>query len=348
MKDIKQKALTLFLIAMFGLGSTFLLAQEVLFDDVNNHHPGRTEWSYLLDTLSSYATVHYVADEGWSNIMDMDMVWIFSPHYSYDTATKLLMQDYVRGGGVIFIGDLSQTGYSALNNLLLDTGWETTMAIVPSGQYLTWSCVLELAPLTNGIVTTHHSSARIISCGENSFALALGNCIDSKPVVAISYPFSSVDNCSSFVLLFTGAHSWENECMIRSEHFRLAKNILFCAAGLPGYELEPCATPEIPDDFYGHGCLRYPNPFTPNNDAINDFIQFAFDNIGQSEGTIYIYNIHGHEVKQIPIPTGAGAKEAAQWDGCDNNGNDLPQGLYVYIIESGGEIVCEGTTVIAR
>jgi len=103
---------------------------------------------------------------------------------------------------------------------------------------------------------------------------------------------------------------------------------------------------QIPCDY--DYCSRFPNPFTPNSDDINDFTQFEFDNMGNSEGTIYIYNIHGHEVRQIDVPAGANAKTAAQWHGADNNGNPLPQGLYIYVIESGGEIVCEGTVTLAR
>jgi hypothetical protein len=58
--------------------------------------------------------------------------------------------------------------------------------------------------------------------------------------------------------------------------------------------------------------------------------------------------MHGHEVRKINIPTGANAKAAAKWDGKDNNGNAVTQGLFIYTIESGGEVVCEGTITIAR
>ncbi len=95
-------------------------------------------------------------------------------------------------------------------------------------------------------------------------------------------------------------------------------------------------------------CKREPNPFTPNFDMINDFVQFTFDSLGYVEATIRIFNIYGHEVRKISVPVGRDAKEAARWDGKDKNGNALKQGVYPFTIESSGRIICEGTATIAR
>jgi hypothetical protein len=67
-----------------------------------------------------------------------------------------------------------------------------------------------------------------------------------------------------------------------------------------------------------------------------------------SPGLIYIFDVQNKMVKEITIPKGVGAKEFAIWDGSDSNNDPLPQGLYIYLIKSGGEVVCNGTVTIAR
>ncbi len=95
-------------------------------------------------------------------------------------------------------------------------------------------------------------------------------------------------------------------------------------------------------------CDKYPNLFTPNADGINDYTQFEFDRIGYSEAKISIFDIRGIQVCAIHVPSGSSAKQSARWDGCDDNGKPLPHGLYLYVIESEGKIVCEGTITLAR
>ncbi|MCD6594443.1 gliding motility-associated C-terminal domain-containing protein [bacterium] len=91
-----------------------------------------------------------------------------------------------------------------------------------------------------------------------------------------------------------------------------------------------------------------PNPFTPNNDEQNDCCRFTFPGLVYEVGHIYIYDIFGICVRKIVVQTGARAKELSRWDGLDENKRSLPQGLYIYVIEVDGEIVCEGTITIAR
>ena len=98
----------------------------------------------------------------------------------------------------------------------------------------------------------------------------------------------------------------------------------------------------------GSGCSRVPNPFTPNSDRQNDRCQFTFPGLVYEVGHIYIYDILGNLVRRIDVPKGEYAKDYAVWNGCDSNGKPLPQGVYVYVIEVGGEVVCEGTVTIAR
>ncbi len=125
-----------------------------------------------------------------------------------------------------------------------------------------------------------------------------------------------------------------------------AKNIFLSATNFPGYEIQNCKKPIFIDDLYN--CIFFPNPFTPNSDGMNDYVQFDFMSLSFLPANIYIYDVHSVLVRQISVPAGADAKRSARWDGLDNNGKPLPQGLYIYVIEVDGEIVCKGTVTIAR
>ena len=48
------------------------------------------------------------------------------------------------------------------------------------------------------------------------------------------------------------------------------------------------------------------------------------------------------------MPSGRDAKEVAKWYGKNDDGQFLPEGLYLYVIEVENEVVCDGTVVIAR
>ena len=97
-----------------------------------------------------------------------------------------------------------------------------------------------------------------------------------------------------------------------------------------------------------HRCERFPNPITPNFDAINDFAQFEFDGIFVKPAQIHIFDIHGHRIRTINVPAGLSAKQHARWNGTDDGGNPVPEGVYIYTIEVASEIVCEGTVTVAR
>jgi len=97
-----------------------------------------------------------------------------------------------------------------------------------------------------------------------------------------------------------------------------------------------------------YSCGRMPNPFTPNDDEFNEYCQFYFPGLIYEEGKIYIYDIHGVLVNEIHVPGDSEAKRNSRWFGMEKNGGKLPQGIYLYLIEVNGEIVCDGTVTIAR
>jgi len=96
------------------------------------------------------------------------------------------------------------------------------------------------------------------------------------------------------------------------------------------------------------GCNALPNPFTPNDDGFNDYAQFTYPDMFRENGDIYIFNLHSVELKHLQIEPGRNCKIASRWDGTDKNNRSLSNGVYIYVIEVNGEIVCEGTITIAR
>ena len=119
---------------------------------------------------------------------------------------------------------------------------------------------------------------------------------------------------------------------------------MFCiAAKVPGFEFNPCDFVDSVQE-----CYSFPNPITPNADNINDYVQFHFGEIFVKPARIHIFGIHGHEIRTIDVPAGLSAKQHARWDGTDDGGNPVPEGVYIYTIEVADEIVCEGTITIAR
>jgi len=232
-----------YILLAFSILCSPLFAQDVLFDDVNNCH-SRGIWVYLLDTLSAHgANIHYVADEGWANLNDMDMVWLECPTVSYSAGIKTALQNFARDGGKIVIGEVFHRG-SALNDLLTDPGWQTTLSILDATTSYIIDYFYPFSPFTDGVTQLDLSGPAVISCGEHAYPFAFGDAYYSQPVAAISYPFVHEANCSTFIVLVTGTHSWETYFSIVADNYRFASNILLCAAGIPGFEIDGCETPE--------------------------------------------------------------------------------------------------------
>ncbi|RKZ26396.1 hypothetical protein DRQ26_04480, partial [bacterium] len=122
---------------------------------------------------------------------------------------------------------------------------------------------------------------------------------------------------------------------------RLCDTPDWCAPNCADFRWFFCLVPQ-------ENCARTPNPFTPNGDGKNDFAQFLFPDIGYQNAKIYIYDLRNILVKKIDVPAGDRAKVLSRWYGYDNSGAPVPEGLYLYIIETNDEIVCDGTTTLAR
>ena len=72
---------------------------------------------------------------------------------------------------------------------------------------------------------------------------------------------------------------------------------------------------------------NYPNPFNPTTT-----IEYTLGST--SDVQLDIYNISGQKVKTLTNATQAAGSYRANWDGTDNNGNDVTSGAYIYSLST--------------
>ena len=97
-------------------------------------------------------------------------------------------------------------------------------------------------------------------------------------------------------------------------------------------------------------CLVVPNPFSPTGDNINEIAIFDWPNMTTEGATIYIFTIRNVLVRsyELSVQTNYEDVIGRAWDGRDKNGLLMPQGLYLYVVESNGRVVCNGTITLLR
>jgi gliding motility-associated-like protein len=83
-----------------------------------------------------------------------------------------------------------------------------------------------------------------------------------------------------------------------------------------------------------------PNPFTPNSDGFNDFVTFNVQGLLESGGEVIIYNFRGRKVRELSGEN--------RWDGKSDNGEDLPFGMYLYIVKVDGKVKASGSLTLIR
>ncbi len=88
----------------------------------------------------------------------------------------------------------------------------------------------------------------------------------------------------------------------------------------------------------------WPRIFTPNNDGLNDVVQFQYDNPNTKGIVCRIFDIRGALVRQLDI----GQTETSfTWDGKDEKGKVALSGVYIYQLEGEGKVV-NGTVILAK
>ncbi len=93
-------------------------------------------------------------------------------------------------------------------------------------------------------------------------------------------------------------------------------------------------------------CHAGPHPFTPPPpaDGFNDEVIFDYPGRFDVDALIKIYDMRG----RLMIEIGPGPSKIYKWDGYDFNGAASRPGVYTYVVEVGGEVICSGTVVLAR
>jgi len=88
----------------------------------------------------------------------------------------------------------------------------------------------------------------------------------------------------------------------------------------------------------------YPRIFTPNNDGLNDVVNFEYANPNEKGVVCRIFDIRGALVRQLDI----GQTETSfTWDGKDEKGKVAPSGVYIYQLEGEGKVI-NGTVILAK
>ena len=93
-----------------------------------------------------------------------------------------------------------------------------------------------------------------------------------------------------------------------------------------------------------HTISVLPNPFTPNNDGYNDFVEFEFPGMLTDPSDVFIFNVSGREVMKLSTPTG----NRFRWYGVDDGNRSLEPGVYIYLIRVNGKNISNGTVTLMR
>lgn len=83
-----------------------------------------------------------------------------------------------------------------------------------------------------------------------------------------------------------------------------------------------------------------PNPFTPNNDGVNDTVSIITNLPTTDEVSLSIFNRYGDLIYKT-------SSAELVWDGRDNSGSPMVSGVYIYQIEYSG-IIHNGTLTLVK
>ncbi len=97
-------------------------------------------------------------------------------------------------------------------------------------------------------------------------------------------------------------------------------------------------------------CAVFPNPFTPNADGTNDFAAIKYPYLYSEPATVYFFDLRSVLIREMQIapPEFFEFERLPTWDGRDDHGELVEQGLYIYMIKQAGRIICSGTVLLLR
>ncbi|OQX89362.1 MAG: hypothetical protein B6D65_03610 [candidate division Zixibacteria bacterium 4484_93] len=97
-------------------------------------------------------------------------------------------------------------------------------------------------------------------------------------------------------------------------------------------------------------CSVHPNPFSPNGDGYNEIVVFGYPFMFSEEGKISVYNLRNMLIWECTVPPQTDFSNFLErsWNGYDKYKRPVPEGLYIYVIEVEGKVVCNGTITLVR
>ncbi|MBN1998007.1 gliding motility-associated C-terminal domain-containing protein [candidate division KSB1 bacterium] len=87
-----------------------------------------------------------------------------------------------------------------------------------------------------------------------------------------------------------------------------------------------------------------PNPFTPNGDGYNDYVEFLIPDVNTHSIDVFIFSMSGRRVRRITNLAG----NSLIWNGLDEGRNTLEPGTFIYLIKSDSDHIAEGTITLMR
>ncbi len=96
-------------------------------------------------------------------------------------------------------------------------------------------------------------------------------------------------------------------------------------------------------------CFVHPQPFSPNDDGINEYGKFEYPEMSEDQGVLYIYDMDNKLVREMRNGDDLESDDGTiYWNGADDEGMVADNGIYLYLIKVDGEIVCKGTVYLAK
>ncbi|MCD6300124.1 MAG: hypothetical protein J7L78_03010, partial [Dehalococcoidales bacterium] len=77
---------------------------------------------------------------------------------------------------------------------------------------------------------------------------------------------------------------------------------------------------------------------------------FGYPFMFSEEGKISVYNLRNMLIWECTVPPQTDFSNFLErsWHGCDKYKRPVPEGLYIYVIEVEGKVVCNGTITLVR
>ncbi len=141
---------------------------------------------------------------------------------------------------------------------------------------------------------------------------------------------------SQFSLFSSGDDGQLNLKYIKRLEFAISRG----SGGNGSFTLDTIETPETGEfeqALPGHlisAVSLVNNPFTPNGDGIKDQIFFNYSLEAASKATLKIFTLRGDDIKTVIRSDQNAGDQSVSWDGTDNSGVKVANGLYVCVLEA--------------